>query len=96
MGCKANKVLNHPNKIFLNQFIVRRKLDVDTAIIRLQAKGKLGSDATKLKNTLQRMFEGEATDMRTPFVEHLLKFANAKKREHSWGVHSNTQSPSCV
>ena len=86
---KANKVLNHPNKIFLNQFIVRRKLDVDTAIMSLQAEGKLGNDATKLKNTLQRIFEGEATDMRTPFVEHLIKFADAKK-ESTRGVYIQT------
>lgn len=86
---KANKILNHPNKNFLNQFIVRRKLDVDTAIMTLQAEGKLGNDATKLKNTLQRMFSGEATDMRTPFVQHLLKFANSKK-ESTRGVYIQT------
>lgn len=33
------KIVNHPNKLFLNMFITRRKLDVDTEILRLIEKG---------------------------------------------------------
>ena len=87
--CKTNKIVNHPNKNFLNTFIVRRKLDVDTEIMRMQQEGTLGSDVTKLKNTLQRLFSGEELDTRTTFIQHFIKFANTKK-ESTKGVYMQT------
>ena len=36
---KAGKVTNHPNKSFLNTYISRRKLDVDTIILKLIETG---------------------------------------------------------
>lgn len=39
---KANKIINHPQRLMLNSYITRRKLDADTAILHLAELGKLG------------------------------------------------------
>lgn len=35
----SGKIVNYPNKLFLNMFITRRKLDIDMEILRLIEKG---------------------------------------------------------
>lgn len=44
---KANKIINHPQRLMLNSYITRRKLDADTAILHLAELGKLGSMKAK-------------------------------------------------
>lgn len=44
---KANKIINHPQRLMLNSYITRRKLDADTAILHLAELGKLGGMKAK-------------------------------------------------
>ena len=76
---KTAKIKDHPNKNFLNTYIIRKKLDVDTEIMRMKQDGNLGRDVTALKNRLIQILAGEEKETRTKFIAHFLKFANAKK-----------------
>jgi site-specific recombinase XerD len=76
---KTAKISNHPNKNFLNTYIIRRKLDVDTEIMRMKQEGGIGRDVTALKNKLVQIIAGEDNEIRIKFIAHFLKFANAKK-----------------
>ena len=39
---KARKVTNHPNKLFLNNYITRRALDIETQLLKLTESGSIG------------------------------------------------------
>ena len=36
---RAGKVVNHPNRLFLNNYITRRMLDIDTMVLKLTESG---------------------------------------------------------
>lgn len=44
---KALKIINHPQKLMLNSYITRRKLDADNAILELAEQGRLGTMSAK-------------------------------------------------
>lgn len=75
---KAGKVINHPNKAFLNTYIQRRKLDFETEILNLISSGvSERMTATELKNRLRGLREDN--DESRLFMTRLKKFADAKK-----------------
>lgn len=77
----TGKIVNHPNKLFLNTYINRRKLDVDTEILRLIESG----DACKMRAKDIKDFINERnTGIEMPtdndfFASRFRSFADAKK-----------------
>lgn len=57
---RAQKVVGHPNKNFLNSFILRRHNDVQEAVLSLSEQGKLRSlTATQLKRKVLSLLNDE-------------------------------------
>lgn len=57
---KQQKICSHPNKAFLNSFILRRHTDVQSCIIKLSEKGSLrGMTATELKRRILTLLNGD-------------------------------------
>lgn len=54
------RVENHPNKVFLNNFLQRRKIEIQEIALKLTSEGKLRFlSATELKNTIKSVLENE-------------------------------------
>lgn len=76
---RAEKITNHPNKLFLNKYIIDRKQDVDNLLLKLTASGLAsGLTALGLKNRiLLELSPGRnAGEL---FAARFLKFAETKK-----------------
>lgn len=76
------KVTGHPNKLFLNNYIVRQKLNVETELLNLKASGALDSLTGKqIKDKIQQTLGGEVQEQSSLplFVENCRKFAEEKK-----------------
>lgn len=74
----ACKVINHPQKNFLNTYLAQRKLEADTEILRLIASGDAKTmSATEIKNHLSG--KDEKKDESVLFSTRFLKFAERKK-----------------
>ena len=91
---KAGKVTNHPNKMFLNTYIARRKLDADSILLKLIETGEYAKmKVIELKNHIERMYKGEPEEetvsMDRLFSYRLKKFAENKK-ESTKGVYLHT------
>lgn len=90
---KAGKVTNHPNKSFLNTYISRRKLDVDTIILKLIETGQAAKmQALDLKNYVESLYKDKTEENgseRNTFSLHFKKFAESKK-ESTKGVYMHT------
>lgn len=51
---RAGKVVNHPNRLFLNNYITRRMLDIDTLILKLVESGEIANmSALDIKNHIE-------------------------------------------
>ncbi len=87
----TGKIINHPNKLFLNTYINRRKLDVDTEILRLIESG----DACKMSARDIKDFVNERnTKTEIPaendfFASRFRSFAYSKK-ESTKGIYMHT------
>ncbi|WP_106831244.1 site-specific integrase [Parabacteroides pacaensis] len=81
----ANKerIVGHPNRLFLNNYIGRQKLNIETELLNLKAVGLLDSLSGKqIKERIQQSLNGEtveATNTPPLFVERCRKFAEEKK-----------------
>ena len=80
---RTNKVINHPNQLFLNNFITRRKLDIDTMLLNLAESGELGSmSALEIKNNILHQLcpekESEKVKNDKLFAPRYYKFAERK------------------
>lgn len=77
---KAGKVISHPNKLFLNTYLGKRKQDVDNIILELITSGEIaGIDATGIKRKVQEMLSPERMQPGNNFSSSFLQFANSKK-----------------
>lgn len=81
---KTSKVINHPDKAFLNNYLSGRKIAVDNLILRYYEAGILpnGIRATALKRRIlrdMRMGAESPLDDGTLFASRFLKFASVKK-----------------
>lgn len=57
---KSCKVVNHPNRLFLNNFLTRRLLDIETMVLRLAENGELGRmSALDIKQHILRQLSPE-------------------------------------
>lgn len=87
----TSKIVNHPNKLFLNTFINRRKLDVDMEILRLIESG----DACKMRaKDIKNAVDQKLTNVEVPqndelFAVRFRYFAGAKG-ESTKGIYMHT------
>lgn len=76
------KIVGHPNRLFLNNYVVRQKLNVETELLNLKAAGLLDSLTGKqIRDKIQQSLTGETKeDKNTPplFVDRCRKFAEEK------------------
>ena len=89
---KAGKVTNRPNKSFLNTYISRRKVEVETEILKMVETGYSARlQATEIKNHIERLFkaEPEESNEETLFASRFKLFAERKK-ESTKGVYMHT------
>ncbi len=80
---KTSKVINHPNKATLNNYLAGRKIAVDNLLYHYIEVGILDKmKSTELKNKILRDIrpaEEAPTDERSLFAGRFLKFASVKK-----------------
>ena len=79
---KSCKVVNHPNKLFYNTFITRRKADVDTAILRIiEDKSTCKLPAKEIKDRVSKLIGSieEEQNAANLFLARFVKFADLKK-----------------
>lgn len=89
---RSEKVINHPNRLFLNNYITRRMLDVDTLVLKLAESGEIANmNALDIKNyILQQLSPAKQENSKERlFAERFLKFAQSKK-ESTQLVYMNT------
>lgn len=89
---RSGKVINHPNRLFLNNYITRRMLDVDTLVLKLAESGEIANmNALDIKNyiLLQLSPAKQENSKERLFAERFLKFAQSKK-ESTQLVYMNT------
>lgn len=89
---RSGKVINHPNRLFLNNYITRRMLDVDTLVLKLAESGEIANmNALDIKNyILQQLSPAKQENSKERlFAERFLKFAQSKK-ESTQLVYMNT------
>lgn len=90
---KAGKISNHPNKLFLNTYINKRKSEVDTTMLMLTESGQIGKMRAKdIKDYILGMHnsDGKAEDSNL-FAERFKKFAESKT-ESTKGIYMHTYS----
>ena len=86
-------IINHPNKLFLNNFIKRRLIDVETEALKLIQSGKAKDmSVTEIKNEIADIFNGSNYDLGEPlFLDYFVQFANSHQ-ETTKGVYMQTVS----
>ena len=76
------KIVGHPNKLFLNNYIARQKLNIETELLTLKSTGYLDSlNGKQIKDKIQEALNGEPKEAKSPlplFVERCRKFAGEK------------------
>ena len=66
---KAQKIINHPGKLYLNAFITSRKQEIDMALLELMKGGRIRNMAfAEIKNRIQAGANGG--DCRLPETEN--------------------------
>lgn len=87
---KAEKIINHKNKAFLNTYITRRKLDIDTAILKLSETVNLrNKDINEIKSLVVAAISPEPETPANNFVARFKHFAETHK-EHTASVYMHT------
>lgn len=89
---RSEKVINHPNRLFLNNYITRRMLDIDTLVLKLTESGEIANmNVLDIKNyILQQLSPAKQENSKERlFAERFLKFAQSKK-ESTQLVYMNT------
>lgn len=80
---RAGKVISHPNKQFLNNYICNRKLQIDNLLLRLTESGELaGLGATEVKKRILGEIEKTSvagSHAAEKFAARFMAFADRKK-----------------
>lgn len=87
---KAEKVVNHPNRSFLNVYVTRMKLNVDSRILDMLEKGEAaGMDAYQIRDVLRMSMDGSKNDAHL-FSRRLRLFADRKENSGTKGLYYQT------
>jgi site-specific recombinase XerD len=89
---KTEKIENHPNKVFLNNFLSQRKNEVEKYALELSLKGTLNSlSATEFKNYVKNKINNTQDSSET-FMSVADKFIATKKRPHTAQIYKYSLS----
>lgn len=89
---KAGKISNHPNKLFLNTYINKRRIEVDTAILMLTESGQIGGMRAKdIKDYINGLNLPEGNGTSNLFAERYRRFAESKTPSTK-GIYMHTYS----
>ncbi len=89
------RVINHPQRQLLNNFLAKRILDVNTAIEELTEQGALAMlNATEIKNIISAKFGGSAVDggANDKFLNRLKKFGERRRKLRTRELYAATAS----
>lgn len=79
-----NVVVNHPNKLFINNYLTRQKINVEMELLNLKASGVLGSmNGKKLKAEILNRLNPEEREQKLLFIDHYTKFAESKTNDRT-------------
>lgn len=89
----AGRVIVHPNRIMLNDFITKRKNDIDMALFELRMcdRGVDSLPAIKLKKLIMDKLNPPKPDVHY-FVPRFIKFTEMHQKESTRGVYLHTLS----
>ena len=82
---RSRRVTNHPNKLFLNNYIARRVLDIETILLKLTESGSIGKmKLSEIKKCVLSEIspEEEVIDC-DDFISHFKKFTNNKNNKRT-------------
>lgn len=80
---KKNIVINHPNKLFINNYITRQKMNIETELLNLKVSGKLPLLTGKqIKDEIMKKLSPDV-ETKFLFVDHYIKFVNNKSNERT-------------
>ncbi len=86
----SGKVVSHPNKQTLNNYIARRKIDVDNEIMKLAESGSIsGMTASKIKNAVLAVLN-PCKIPATTFVSEYKKFIESKEKPRTREIYQMT------
>lgn len=89
---KAEKITNHPNKAFLNSFVMQRRLQAQEVMMRLETSGaSAGKNATWIKDRIKAELSGEDEEEGVLFLTRFEAFARSKKPS-TCGIYMQTAS----
>lgn len=78
----GTKIINHPNKLFLNNYIKKRFIDIETVILRLSESGDIRIMSIRdIKDSIVKSLspeEKEEPELSILFADRLRLFANEK------------------
>lgn len=82
---KSSKVTNHPNKQFLNNYITRRSLEIETLLLKLAESGSLGKMKSSeiRKYIVSEIAPEKEENGRDNFIVHFEKFMNNKNNKRT-------------
>ena len=92
---RAEKIIGVQNRLFLNTFIAKRKLDVETALLKLLDSGKAGGmGITKIRDFVMSEIspEEKGTERKGTFVTAFRKFIGKKDKPRTKELYELTLS----
>lgn len=89
---KKNIVVNHPNRLFLNNFIAKQKINIETEVLNLKSSGGLSSMSGKqIKDEIhKRLNPAEENNNKLLFAERFLKFTDGKSNPRTQETYTYT------
>lgn len=76
----AGRIVGHPNKFALNNYITKRRQDIDSVILKLTETGEIARlSAMDIKKRITASFCPDAEQTNDSFMERFLAFAMSKK-----------------
>lgn len=86
----SGRIVNHPNKSFLNTYITRRKLDIETELLKLSATGQLSQlGITEIRNRILQALNPCESKKHT-FVSEFTKFIESKEKPRTREIYQMT------
>lgn len=88
---EKNKVINHPNKAFLNTYISKRLLEIELQVLKLQEAGVFDTRTlSEIRKMLQDGADPEAKPKKVLFEEHFIRFMENKSNPRTHNIYQCT------
>lgn len=87
---KTQKVIDHPNKRFINTYLENRKTEIDSLIMRLTMEGRLvGLSSIQVKNIVMEIISPDA-DKANLFAVRFKAYADSRRAENTRELYYTT------